>query len=316
MLEFMKKIPGGMLLIPMLISALFATFLPGIFMIGGMTEAFFTTKGINYIVALICFCSSAALDFEKIKTVLKKQGSVLLVKIILCFVFSILFFRFFGMEGIWGISAIAFTTTICSLNPSLYLALVSDYGSESDKAAFGLTGLLCVPAFPMLVYSVSKASNVDWMPVISVLIPILAGIIIGNLDKDLGKFFSAAVPILTPFMGWAFGAGINLISAFKAGLEGIILTVIFYVISFPLIWLFETKVLKEDGITTFGITSIAGLSVAVPTIIAVADPSVAEIASVAVAQIAFGVVLTSIITPILTEKYAKKRNIPKRSLNM
>ena len=60
----------------------------GHFKIGGMTEAFFTTKGINYIVALVCFCSSAALDFEKIKKVLKKQGSILLVKIILCFVFQ------------------------------------------------------------------------------------------------------------------------------------------------------------------------------------------------------------------------------------
>lgn len=154
------------------------------------------------------------------------------------------------------------------------------------------------------------------MPVISVLIPISAGVIIDNLDKDLGKFFSAAFPILNPFMGWAFGAGINLISAFQAGFEGIILTVIFYVICFPLIWLFETKVLKENGMTTFGITSIAGLSVSVPMIIAAADPSVAEIARLAVAQIAFGVVLTSIITPILTEKYARKRNIQKRSLNM
>lgn len=51
-------------------------------------------------------------------------------------------------------------------------------------------------------------------------------------------------------------------------------------------------------------------------IIAAADPSVAEIARLAVAQIAFGVVLTSIITSILTEKYARKRNIQKRSLNM
>ena len=69
MLKFMKKIPGGLLLVPMLISALFATFLPEIFKIGGMTEAFFTTKGINYIVALVCFCSSAALDLEKMKKV-------------------------------------------------------------------------------------------------------------------------------------------------------------------------------------------------------------------------------------------------------
>lgn len=105
-----------------------------------------------------------------------------------------------------------------------------------------------------------------------------------------------------------------MISAFQAGFEGIILTVIFYVISFPLIWLFETKVLKENGITTFGITSIAGLSVSVPMIIAAADPSIAEIARLAVAQIAFGVVLTSIITPILAKKYAKKRNIQKREV--
>ena len=141
-----------MLLIPMLISALFATFLPDFFKIGGMTEGFFTTKGINYIVALVCFCSSAALD-----------------------------------------------------------------------------------------------------------------------------------------------------------------TVIFYVISFPLIWLFETKALKEDGIITFRITSIAGLSVSVPTIIAAADPSIAEIASVAVAQIVFGVMLTSIITPILL-KNIQKNTIFKREV--
>lgn len=51
-------------------------------------------------------------------------------------------------------------------------------------------------------------------------------------------------------------------------------------------------------------------------IIAAADPSMAEITSIAVAQIAFDVVLTSIITPILAEKYAKKHNVQKRSLNM
>ena len=31
-----------------------------------------------------------------------------------------------------------------------------------------------------------------------------------------------------PFMGWSFGAGINLVSAVSAGLSGVILTIIFY----------------------------------------------------------------------------------------
>ena len=37
MFKFMRKIPGGLLLVPMLISALIHTFAPGIFNIGGMT---------------------------------------------------------------------------------------------------------------------------------------------------------------------------------------------------------------------------------------------------------------------------------------
>lgn len=51
-------------------------------------------------------------------------------------------------------------------------------------------------------------------------------------------------------------------------------------------------------------------------VIAAADPSISEIARVALAQIALGVLLTSIITPILIEKYAMKRKMQKRSLNM
>lgn len=314
MLKFMKKIPGGLLLIPMLISALFATFAPNLFKVAGITEALFTTKGINYIVGLICFLSSTALDLKKLKKVIRKQGSILLLKVILCFGFGILFIKIFGLGGVFGISALTFITAICSLNPSLYLALSHDYGSEDDEAAFGLTGILCVPAFPILVYSIAKASKIDWTPVISVLIPIILGIIIGNLDNDMAGFFGPAVTILTPFMGWAFGAGINIINAVKAGFQGIILTLIFYLLMFPIIFFFERKILKENGITTFGISSIAGLSVSVPAIIANSDPSVAAMSQTAIAQIALGVVLTSIITPILTGIYTKKMGIEKNKI--
>lgn len=312
MLKFMKKIPGGLLLIPMLISALFNTFLPDFFRTPGITEALFTTKGTNYIVGLICFLSSTALDLKSISKVLKKQGSILLIKIILCFIFGIAFIKFFGLNGVFGISALSFITCICSINPSLYLALSHDYGTYDDEAAFGLTGILCVPAFPILVYSISKSSAIDWTPVISVLVPIIFGILIGNLDKDMAKFFAPAVTILTPFMGWSFGAGINIIEAVKAGPQGILITVLFYLLMFPLIFFFERKILKENGITTFGISSIAGLSVSVPAIIAHTDNNVALIANDAIAQIALGVVLTSIITPLVTGIYVNKKNIKKR----
>ena len=59
-------------------------------------------------------------------------------------------------------------------------------------------------------------------------------------------------------------------------------------------------VLKEDKITIFGIISIVGLLVSVPTISTAIAQSVAKIASVVLAQISFGVVLTSKVIPTFT----------------
>lgn len=311
MLKFMRKIPGGLLLIPMLLAAVFNTFAPSLFKIGGITESLFTSNGINAVVGLVCFCSAVSLDLKKLIHILQKQGILLLVKIILCFGLGIAFMSAFGQAGVWGISAIAFVATICSVNPSLYLALVQDYGEEEDVLAFGLVGLLCVPAFPLLVYSVSYGGQIDWMPVISTVFPIALGILIGNLDKDLAKLFSPGVIVLTPFMGWTFGSNVNLIDASKSGLSGILITLIFYVLLLPVMFLVETKVLKQSGISTLGLSSIAGMSVAVPFIIAASYSDAQEFAAAATAQIAFGVVLSSIITPFLAQKLAARKGIKK-----
>lgn len=317
MLKFMKKIPGGLLLIPMLISAIINTLAPGFFAsFGGLTEALFTTKGANYIVALVCFCSANLLDFKSISKVLRKQGTLLLVKALVAIVFSFAFMQGFGLQGVWGISAIAFVVAICSLNPSLYLALVTDYGVETDKAAFGLTGILAVPAFPIFVFSITQGGGVDWTPIISTLIPIFFGIVVANLDKDLSKMFSSILGVLMIFMGWSFGAGINIIDALKAGPQGILLSILFYLIMLPIIYLVETKVLKESGISTLGISSIAGLSVSAPSIMAFNNPELVPLASVATAQIALGVVITSIITPIITQRLAKSKGIEKNTLKI
>lgn len=312
MLKFMRKIPGGLLLVPMFISALINTLAPGFFaQFGGITEALLTPRGANYVVGLICFCSASMLDVKSLGKVLKKQGTLLLIKILLCLGLSTLFMKVFGLNGILGISAIAFTIAICSINPSMYLALVSEYGEERDKGAFGLTGLLCVPAFPIFVFSITQGGSIDWMPIIATLIPIVLGLVIGNLDKDLAKLFGGMLGPLTPFMGWAFGAGINLVSAVKAGPQGVLISVIFYILMIPVLLLFEMKVLKESGISTLGMSSIAGLSVSIPSIMAFANPEFTPYAADATAQIAFGVVLTSILTPIIAQRFAKKRGLVK-----
>lgn len=303
MLKFMRKIPGGTLLVPMIISALFNTFAPGLFNIGGPTQALFTGEGLNYIIALTCLCSGATLDIKRIGKILRKEGSLLLVKFILNVLLGYLYIKFFGLDGIWGISAVAFVVAICSVNPSLFMALEQDYGTDDDVAAFGLIGLFSVPAYPMLVFGISQQTTIDWGPIISTIIPVVVGIVLGNLDTDLREFFRPALGIMMIFMGWAFGANINLIEALKAGGQGVLLTVMFYIPIALLMVLFEKYVLKDDGVTAMAMSEIAGISVSVPALMAQTNPAITEImVNSATAQIAFGVVLTSIITPWLTQK--------------
>ncbi|MRI85182.1 2-keto-3-deoxygluconate permease [Aerococcaceae bacterium WS4759] len=302
MYNFMRKFPGGLLLVPMLLSAIFYTFSPELFRIGGMTQAMFTTDGLNYVIGLTCFCSGAGLNVHRIGKVLKKQGVLLLTKIIICVIASIIFIQLFGQAGIWGISAVAFIAAICSTNPSLYLALEDEMGTPDDVSAFGLVGLLCVPAYPMLIFGLSQETAIDWMPIISTLVPILLGMLVGNLDENMAKFLAPGVSVLTPFMGWSFGASINLIEAVQSGLQGVIITIMFYVLMVPILLMVETKFVKTDGISSLAISSIAGMSVSVPFIISQTNPAIEPFVASATAQIAFGVVLSSIITPFLAKK--------------
>lgn len=305
----MKKFPGGLLLMPMLLSAIVYTFVPNLFRIGGMTQAMFTTDGLNYVIGLTCFCSGAGLNIHRIGKVLKKQGVLLLTKIIICVIASVIFIKLFGQAGIMGISAVAFITAVCSTNPSLYLALENEMGTPDDVSAFGLVGLLCVPAYPMLIFGLSQATEINWMPIVSTLVPILLGMLVGNLDDNMAKFLAPGVSVLTPFMGWSFGASINLIDAVQSGFEGVLITIMFYVLMLPILLTVERKLLKNDGISSLAISSIAGMSVSVPLLIAQSNPSIEPYVASATAQIAFGVVLTSIVTPFLAKKLDTRNHV-------
>ena len=165
----------------------------------------------------------------------------------------------------------------------------------------------------MLVYSITNGGSVDWTPIVSTIIPIILGMIIGNLDKDMASLFSPGLPLLMPFLGWSVGSGINLIQAVQSGFSGVVITLFYYIVLLPSIYLTETKILKFDGISTLGMSTIAGLSAAMPMMFVSNNPELLEIATQATSQITFGVVLTSIITPSLAKWLADQKGIVKNN---
>lgn len=301
-MKLMKKIPGGTLLIPMLISALINTFVPNLFHIGGLTEGFFAGGSLNFVLGAAVFMSGCGIKLSLIKNIVKRYGLLLIFRILINTVCGVLFVKIFGLEGFWGLSAIAFICTLTSINPSLFLALSEDMGDETDQLAFGFVSIFALPFIPMFIYGLTMPTQMDFMPIISTLIPLIAGIAIGNLDPDLGKFLSSGMSFMILMLGWSVGAKIHLIEAAKAGIPGLIMLVLFYLLSALPMYGYEHLVQKRDGFSSIAICSAAGLSASVPFLMLDSNPEIAEYASQASAIVALCVIATAIITPLLARQ--------------
>lgn len=301
MVKLMNKLPAGTLLVPMFISALINTIFPNLFDIGGSTEALFGGAGINFMVGLLTFISATLLDISTILEIFKKQGILILAKILFCLVFGYFIIQVMGDNTILGVSALAIVIAICSTNPSLYLALANEYGKPEDPGAFGLIGILSIPAFPMMVYGFAQGGAVDTMSIISSLIPLIAGLVLGNLDPEFRSLTQPALGILMPFLGWGLGTSINLLEAVKSGLSGIVLVLIFYLTIGLFLYIVERKFMKRTGANTFAMTSVAGVSIAAVTSIAASYPNLQALVPGAQAQLTFAVIITSIVSPLLVQ---------------
>lgn len=308
MLNAIKKVPAGTFLVPMLTSAFIYTFWPNLFQVGGLTEHIFGGAGTNGIIGAICFASGTGIDLKKIGYALKRQGVLLLAKFVIAGGISLLYISLFGQSGVMGISALAFTITICSINPAVYLSLMQQYGNEQDTAVYGITGLFSIAAVPMIIYGIASGGGMDWTPVISTLIPMAAGVVFGNLDPNFRAFFMPALPGLTFLMGWNLGYGLNLIDALQAGGGGLIVAVLFYIINFSML-LIDRFVLKNDGTVGATFMTVAGLSVSTAGLVGAIYPELlGDYVGAAASQVLLVVVVASVITPFIVAKLANQKN--------
>lgn len=301
LLKMINKIPAGTFLVPMLISAVLYTFWPDLFLIGGLTETFFGGGSVNFIIGAITFFSGVGINIKTLRELFQRHGVILIVKFVLAVGLSLGFMALFGQEGIFGISALSFTIALSSSNPAAYIAVVSEMGEEVDEAAFGLVSLFAIPAVPMFIYGIVGTGGFDWMPVISTLIPLIAGIALGNIDSDFQDLFGPGMTVLIPILGWNLGQGVNLFDVLSSGLGGIILVIIFYVIM-SLLVVTDKFALKNDGVAPMAMNAVAASSSAYPALVASSNPSVAPYVSSAAGQILTLAILTIILTPILTRK--------------
>ena len=296
-------IPGGMMIVPLFVGALFKTFAPGTpQFFGSFTGALFNAP--LTILAVFYVCMGSTIEFTATPYILKKGGALFAAKVGTAVVLGIILGRVWGeapVQGgiLAGLSTLAVVAAFNDTNGGLYMALMGQFGSARDVAAYSIMSIESGPFLTMVTLGVAGLSAFPWQALVGAILPLALGMIIGNLDRQMRDFLGRAVPVMIPFFAFALGAGIDLATVWKAGLLGVGLGIAVVLITGPVLWIVD-RLTGGNGTAGLAAASTAGNAAAVPAIVAAANQAYKPAAAPATILVATSVVVTAMLVPIVT----------------
>lgn len=299
----LDAIPGGMMIVPLLLGAVLNTFFPGApKFFGSFTGALFT--GALPILAVNYICMGAGISITATPYILRKGGVLLAVKVGIAMLLGVVFGRLLGEAPIpagmfMGISTLAIVAAMNDTNGGLYMALMARYAAPRDAGAYAIMSLESGPFLTMVTLGVAGLSAFPWPTLLGSVLPLMVGMLIGNLDREMRAFLVKAVPVLIPFFAFALGAGLDLSAVWKAGVLGLAFGVAVVIVTGIPLFLAD-RAIGGTGAAGVAAASTAGNAAAVPAIIAAANPAYAAAAPPATALVAASVVVTALLAPLAT----------------
>jgi len=295
--QAINRVPGGLMVVPLFAGMLLNTVAPNALKIGGFTQAL-TNAGYPTILAMYLFTAGSKMTLRAAPRMLRRGFGILAAKVGVAVLLALGIAHFFHGNFV-GLSTLALLAAMNDTNGGMFLALTSAFGTKEDAGTYVVQSIETGPFVTMLVLVGAGLAVIPWMTMVSVVAPIAAGAILGNLDEDLRAFFGRHEPIIVPFMAFTLGEGINLKSVTTAGPQGVLLGVGVLVIT-GIVCIAADKLLGGSGIAGAAASSTAGNAAATPQAVALADHSYAAIAPIATVQVAASVIVTAILTPVLT----------------
>jgi len=307
------RIPGGMMIVPLFAAALIRTFAPNIpTFFGSFTGALFT--GALTILACFYVCMGATIEINATPYIVKKGGALFAAKVGTAVLLGIILGRLWGegpvQYGIFaGLSTLAVVAAFNDTNGGLYMALMGQFGSAKDVAAYSIMSVESGPFLTMVTLGVAGLSAFPWQTLVGAILPLALGMLIGNLDREMRAFLAKAVPVFIPFFAFALGAAIDLGTVWKAGLLGVGLGVAVVIITGTVLFTVD-RLTGGNGGAGLAAASTAGNAAAVPAIVAAANPAYKAAAATATVLVATSVVVTAILVPLVTAWWYRRVGPP------
>lgn len=304
-LDTINKIPGGIMVVPLLLGVIFNTFFPGLLNIGSFTTALFKT-GATTLIAVLFFCSGAQINLKTAGMSLYKGVVLNTSKVFFGLIIGVLFAKIAGPgAALLGVTPLAMISAMSNSNGGLYTALASKYGDESDVGAIAILSSNDGPFFEMMFMGIAGVATIPIMALVAVIVPILVGMILGNLDEKFRDFLKPGMFIAIFLFAFPLGAGLSFKTLLQAGLPGVLLGLMTLLITgVPSYFIYKWLVPKKHRRTAAvgaGVGTSAGNSIATPAAIALIDPSWAPFAERATVQVAASIIITALLVPFLVD---------------
>ncbi|OHV08336.1 2-keto-3-deoxygluconate permease [Kushneria phosphatilytica] len=301
-----EKVPGGIMVIPLLLGATVNTFLPGLLEIGGFTQALFK-EGALPVIGAFLFCMGAQIPIRATGPIAEKGFAILIGKLLAGVIVALIAAFLMPSGTLLALSPLAIVAAMTNSNSGMYVALTEQFGNKTDTGAVSVISLNDGPFLTLLVLGAAGLASIPLLTFIGVVAPVLLGFILGNLDENLRRFLAPGQRILIPFFAFPLGAGIDFKTLIEAGLPGVLLGLLTLVVSGGGAMLLLALVhrirrrphYRRNIISGACESSTAGAAVATPAVVAAADPAYKAIEATATAQVAGSTVTTAILTPVL-----------------
>ncbi|RYF45311.1 MAG: 2-keto-3-deoxygluconate permease, partial [Comamonadaceae bacterium] len=154
----MMRIPGGLMLIPLILGSIIGTLAPDALAIGSFTTALFKNSALP-LIALLIFATGTQVSLRSGGPILATAGTILLTKTIIPASLIILLGHFVGIDGIWGVSILAMLAAFDNSNGGLWLAYTGQYGDSRDRGAYVASAVNDGPFFSLLFLGASGMAD-------------------------------------------------------------------------------------------------------------------------------------------------------------
>lgn len=306
--KFFKKIPAATIIVPMFIASILYTLAPGLLKLGPMSEAIASKEGLNAIIDITLVAVGSQLTIKRFKLALHRGLVLLISKWLTALILGYVYFKLFGNIGIFSISALTFIAAISNHNNSIFIGIISDYGDEYDVASAAITAIISVPIFTFITLSMLGIADITPTSILDLALPIIVGIILGNVDENFCEFLAGTQKYILPFLGFSIGSGIDLRTIVQGGIGGLILSIMTVIAAFVISLPADIYINKRPGWAAIATYTAAGNTVIVPALVADLDPSWQEYACLAEAQLGMVVILSSILVPLTIKFWLKIKN--------